>query len=57
MYGFFLLFASWRFAEPRKWLAEIRSTEPPKPVTPEPTLLGGPETAKVCCLPGAGIIS
>ncbi|MBK8027407.1 MAG: sulfite exporter TauE/SafE family protein [Chloroflexi bacterium] len=37
MYGFFLLFASWRFAEPRKWLAEIRSTEPPKPVTPEPT--------------------
>ncbi|MCK6579611.1 MAG: sulfite exporter TauE/SafE family protein [Anaerolineae bacterium] len=24
LYGFFLLFASWRFAEPRKWIAELR---------------------------------
>lgn len=37
LYALFLLYASWRFAEPRKWLAEIRSTEPPKTVTPEPT--------------------
>jgi uncharacterized membrane protein YfcA len=29
LYGFFLLYASWRFTEPRKWLAEIRHNAPP----------------------------
>ncbi len=29
LYGFFLLYASWRFTEPRKWLAQIRHAIPP----------------------------
>lgn len=29
LYGAFLLYASWRFIEPRKWLAEIRSGTKP----------------------------
>ncbi|MBE2267205.1 MAG: sulfite exporter TauE/SafE family protein [Anaerolinea sp.] len=32
LYGAFLLYASWRFAEPRKWLAEIRAGEKPQAV-------------------------
>jgi uncharacterized membrane protein YfcA len=31
LYGIFLIYASWRFTEPRKWLAEIRHTAPPAP--------------------------
>ena len=31
LYGIFLLYASWRFTEPRKWLAEIRHGAPPAP--------------------------
>lgn len=41
LYGLFLLFASWRFAEPRKWLAELRGEkriepppDPPRSVSP-----------------------
>lgn len=29
LYGAFLLYASWRFMEPRKWLAEIRAGQKP----------------------------
>jgi len=29
IYGLFLIYASWRFLEPRKWLAEIQHTAPP----------------------------
>ena len=29
LYGLFLLYASWRFTEPRKWLAELRHGAPP----------------------------
>lgn len=34
LYGFFLLYASWRFMEPRKWLSQLRdpSSAPPAPV-------------------------
>lgn len=33
LYGIFLLFAAWRFTEPRKWLLERREGKPPeKPV-------------------------
>ncbi len=35
LYGVFLIYAGWRFAEPRKWIAEIRKTAPPAPPTPE----------------------
>lgn len=36
LYGVFLLYAGWRFAEPRKWIAEYRSkTAPPAPSAPE----------------------
>jgi hypothetical protein len=31
VYGIFLLYAAWRFAEPRKWLAEWRGKLPPPP--------------------------
>lgn len=34
IYAVFLLYAGWRFAEPRRWLAELRSKSPP-PVVPE----------------------
>jgi hypothetical protein len=35
LYGVFLLYAGWRFAEPRKWWAEWRGQTPPAPVTVE----------------------
>jgi len=35
LYGFFLIYASWRFTEPRKWLAEVRHTAPPAPPVQE----------------------
>jgi uncharacterized protein len=31
LYGAFLLFAAWRFIEPRRWLAERRGLRPPAP--------------------------
>lgn len=31
LYGVFLLYAAWRFIEPRKWLAEARGQRPPAP--------------------------
>lgn len=34
-YGLFLLFASWRFVEPRKWLAQLRGGSLPPHVTEE----------------------
>lgn len=30
LYGIFLLYMAWRFAEPRKWLAEVRGNGKPK---------------------------
>lgn len=38
LYGLFLLYAGYRFVEPRKWLAQIRKTAPPPPPTPDPTV-------------------
>ncbi len=37
LYGIFLLYASWRFTEPRKWLAEIRHGAPPAPPATDAT--------------------
>ncbi|MDX2139978.1 MAG: sulfite exporter TauE/SafE family protein [Chloroflexota bacterium] len=38
LYGVFLLYAGWRFAEPRKWWAEWRGKTPPAPAAAEPTV-------------------
>jgi hypothetical protein len=37
LYGVFLLYAGWRFAEPRKWWAEWRAAQPPAPAAVERT--------------------
>lgn len=38
LYGFFLLYVSWRFGEPRKWLAERRGEIPPSSAPAEPEM-------------------
>lgn len=37
LYGIFLLYAGWRFAEPRLWLAELRGRHPAAPDADEGT--------------------
>lgn len=55
LYGIFLLFASWRFAEPRKWIAELRGEKLPEAL-PEPTRNRSPYVLLALGF-GAGIIS
>jgi uncharacterized membrane protein YfcA len=55
-YAVFLLFAGWRFAEPRKWLAERRAATPPPP-TPEREPLSTRWYVMLALGFGAGILS
>ncbi len=41
-YGLFLLYASWRFTEPRKWLAERRAAQPSRHAAEETTTSNAP---------------
>ncbi|HYO89633.1 MAG TPA: sulfite exporter TauE/SafE family protein [Candidatus Limnocylindrales bacterium] len=55
-YALFLLFAGWRFAEPRKWLAERRASEPP-PSVPDSEPLTTSWYVMLALGFGAGILS
>jgi uncharacterized membrane protein YfcA len=56
LYALFLLYASWRFVEPRKWWAELRADTPPAPSTQVETLNAAWYWILLLGL-GAGVIS
>ncbi|MDX2163541.1 MAG: sulfite exporter TauE/SafE family protein [bacterium] len=56
LYGVFLLYAGWRFIEPRKWIAEVRGLAPPPAPAPEAELTVAWWVLLVVGL-GAGVLS
>lgn len=56
LYGLFLLYASWRFAEPRKWWAEWRSDQLPAD-DPEDAAVSASALLLLIVGLGAGVIS
>jgi len=60
LYGLFLLYAAWKFAEPRKWYAEWqarRGGTPPLPTAPIPAVTTAPWFVLLAVGLGAGVIS
>lgn len=55
LYGAFLLYASWRFTEPRKWIAEIRAGQKPAEIVGHET--GASFVSLLILGLGAGVVS